>query len=70
MSSSKKLTFKETFGQCFSEFIDRTVEIKSVILLFSTQFYEMLPLSPSLWFNSPSSHLPCVNKYTVYTFTL
>jgi hypothetical protein len=37
------------------------------MLVFSTQLCELLPLSPSLWFNSPP--LPCVNKYTVYTFT-
>ncbi len=47
------------------------MEIQSVMLVFSTQLCELLPLSPSLWFNSL---LPCppslVNKYTVYTHTV
>ncbi len=37
-------------------------------MVFSTQLGELLPLSPSFWFNSPP--LPCVNKYTVYTYTV
>ncbi len=47
------------------------LEIQSVMLVFSTQLCELLPLSPSLWFNSL---LPCppsqVNKYTVYMHTV
>ncbi len=41
------------------------LEIQSVMLVISTQLCELLPLSPSLWLNSP--HLPpsCVNKYTI-----
>ncbi len=39
-----------------------------MMLVFSTQLCELLPLSPSLWFNSPP--LPCVNKYTVFTYTV
>ncbi len=35
------------------------------MLVFSTRLCELLLLSPSLWFTSPSSPLPCVNKYTV-----
>ncbi len=38
------------------------------MLVFSTQLCELLPLSPSLWFNSPP--LLCVNKYTAYTYTM
>ncbi len=37
------------------------------MLVFSTQLCELLPLQPSLWFNPP---LSCVNKYTVYTYTV
>ena len=37
------------------------------MLVFSTQLCQMLPLYPSLWFNSPPHPLPYVNKYTVYT---
>jgi hypothetical protein len=38
------------------------------MMVFSTQLCELLPLSSSLWFKSaPPPHLPCVNKYTVYT---
>jgi hypothetical protein len=39
--------------------------IQYVMLVFLTQLCELLPLSPSLWFNSPP--LPCVNRYTVYS---
>jgi hypothetical protein len=40
------------------------------MLVFSTQLCELLSLSPSHWFNSPlPCPLPCVNKYTVYTYT-
>jgi hypothetical protein len=43
------------------------------MLVFSTQLCDqgyppLLPLSPSLWFNSPPFiSLHCVNKYTVYS---
>ncbi len=41
------------------------------MLVFSTQLCELLPLSPSFWFNPPSPPLlPCVNKYIVYTYTM
>jgi hypothetical protein len=42
--------------------------LQSVMLIFMTQLCELLPLSLSLWFNPPP--LPCVNKYTVYTYTV
>jgi hypothetical protein len=35
------------------------------MLVFST----IVVLYPYLWFNSPAP-LPCVNKYTVYTYTV
>jgi hypothetical protein len=60
-----KFTCKGTLRQVFSKVY--RLEIQSVILTFSTQLCELLPLSPSLWLNFP---LPCVNKYTVYTFTV
>ncbi len=60
MSSSKHLTCKGTWRQVFIRVY--RLEIQSVMLAFSTQFCELLPLSPSLWFNSPPH--PCVNKYT------
>jgi hypothetical protein len=40
------------------------LEKDSVMLVFSTQLCELLPLFPSLWFAPP---LPCVNKYTLYS---
>ncbi len=40
------------------------------MLVLSTQLCELLPLSPSLWFNSPPPLLPCVNNYTEYTYTV
>ncbi len=44
------------------------------MLVFSTQldlYSRVLALSPSLWFNSPPSVPPsCVNKYTVYKYTV
>ncbi len=46
------------------------LEIQQVMLVFSTQYCEMLPLFPSLCSNPPPSPLPCVNKYTVHTYTV
>ncbi len=68
MLSSKKITCKGTLRQVFIRVF--RLEIQSVMLFFSTQLRELLPLSPSLWFISPSSPLPSVNKYTVYTYTM
>jgi hypothetical protein len=31
---------------------------------------KLLPLKPSLWFNYPPYPLPCVIKYTVFTYTV
>jgi hypothetical protein len=64
----KKITSKGTLLQVFIR-LDNFWRTFSH-LVFSTQLCEMyssvLPLSPSLWFNSPPSS-PCVNKHTVYT---
>ncbi len=35
-----------------------TLDIQSVMLVFWTQFCELLPLYPSLWLNSPSPSPP------------
>ncbi len=51
MSSSKKLTCKETLRQVLIRVY--RLEIQSVMLVFSTKLCELLPLYPSLWFNSP-----------------
>jgi hypothetical protein len=67
MFSSKKLTCKETLLQVFIRVY--RLEIQSVMLVFSTQLCELLPLSPSFWFNSLLHTLPCVNKFTAYTYT-
>jgi hypothetical protein len=48
-----------------------SLEIQSVILVFSTQLCELLP--PSLLSgltSSPSPPLPCLKKYTVYIYTV
>ncbi len=37
------------------------------MLVFSTQLCELLPLEPSLRFNSPPSSPSLCDKYTVYT---
>jgi hypothetical protein len=37
------------------------------MLVFSTQLCELLLFSPSLWFKSTLSPLPCVNKVYLYT---
>jgi hypothetical protein len=59
----KKLTCKGTLRQVFIGVY--RLEIQSVMMVFSTQLSELLPLSPSLWLNSPPPHpLPCMNKYT------
>ncbi len=62
----QKLTCKGTSRQVFIRVY--RLEIQSVMLVFSTLFWELLPLEPSLWFNSPPSlPLPCVKvQYTVY----
>jgi hypothetical protein len=39
------------------------------MLVFSTQLCEHLPLYPSLWL-APPPPPPCVNKCTVYTYTV
>ncbi len=77
MSSSKILTCKEILWQVFKkkQFIRVCrLGIQSVILVFfsSTQFCELLPLEPSVSFNYPRllPPLPCVNKYTVYMYTV
>jgi hypothetical protein len=57
------LTCKGLCGRCLSEFID--LEIQSVMLVFSTQLCELLPLYPSLWFNAPPSPFP-VSTYSIY----
>ncbi len=71
----KKLICKGTCGRCChglqigdSQFLAYTY---SIILVFSTQLCALspVPLSPSFWFNSPPP-LPCVNKYTVYKYTV
>jgi hypothetical protein len=54
-------------NRCLSDLY--RLEIQSAILVFSTQLCELLPLLLSLWFNS-SPPLSCVNKYTVYTYTV
>jgi hypothetical protein len=38
--------------------------MQSVMLVFSTRLCELLPLLPSLWYNSPS---PSLCQSTVYT---
>jgi hypothetical protein len=56
----KKLICKGTLRQVFVRVY--RLGIQSVVLVFSTQLWELLPLSPSPWFNSLP--LPCVHKYT------
>ncbi len=51
MSSSKKLACKGTLRQVF--FRVYRLKIKSVMVVFSTQLCDFLPLSLSLWFNPP-----------------
>ena len=46
----KILTCKGTLRQVFIKVYG--LEIQSVMLVFSTQLCELLPLSPYLWFNS------------------
>jgi hypothetical protein len=51
----KKFTSKGTLRKVF-EFIDWRLTIPcihQVMLVFSTQLWDLLPLFPSLWFNSP-----------------
>ncbi len=68
MSSSKQLTCKGTLRQMLIRVY--RLEIQPVMFVFSTQLSELLPLTFSLVQLSPSPPLPCVNKYTVYTYTV
>jgi hypothetical protein len=54
MTSSKKMTCKGIFLKLIRAY---KLEIKSVMLVFSTQLCELLPLSPSLWLALPPSPL-------------
>ncbi len=65
MSSSKKLTW-ETLRQVFIR-VYRLV-IQSVMLVFSTQLCDCSP--SNLLFKPFPLPLPCVNYYTVYTYTV
>jgi hypothetical protein len=65
MLSSKILTCKGTLRQVFIRFY--RLQIQSVLLIFSTQLCELLPLSGS---TLPPTPLPCVSKYTVFTYTV
>jgi hypothetical protein len=62
-----KFTCKGTLRQVFIRVY--SLEIQSVILLFRPSFVNCCP-SPLLWFNSPRYTPTCVNKYTVYTYTV
>jgi hypothetical protein len=44
------------------------LEIQSVMLVFSTQPCELLPLSLLTGSTPPPTPLSCVNKYVVYTY--
>jgi hypothetical protein len=58
----KKLTFKGTLPEVFIK-VYRVV-IHSVMLVFSTQLCELLPLDPSHWFTSPPPFPK--PKYSIY----
>jgi hypothetical protein len=61
MSSSKKLTHKETLRPVFIRVY--RLEIQSVMLVFSTQLFELLPLV-QLYPPPPPPFL--VSKYGIY----
>jgi hypothetical protein len=65
MSSSKKIDPQGALRQVLMRVY--RLEIQSVMLVFSTQLGEMLPLFPLLSGLNPPP--PRVNKYTVYTYT-
>ncbi len=66
--SSKKITCKRTSRQVFIRVY--RLQIQSVMLAFSTQNCALLPLKPSLLFDSPPLPPFHVNKYTLYTYTV
>jgi hypothetical protein len=55
------MTLRQVFIRVYS------LEIQAVMLVFSTQLCELLPLSGS---TLPPTPLPCVSKYTVFTYTV
>ncbi len=60
--SSKKIDLTLTLRQVFIGVY--RLEIQSVMLVFSTQLCELLPLQPSLWFISPPPF--SVSKCSIY----
>jgi hypothetical protein len=59
------MTCKGTMRQVFIRVY--RLEIQSVMLVFSTQLCELLPLYPSLWFIPPPHPLPCVKVQYIQT---
>jgi len=64
----KKLTCKGALWQVFIRVYRLEIHTQSIMLLFSTQLCELLPLYLSLWFNSPPP--PSLCQSTLYLTTL
>jgi hypothetical protein len=65
MSSPKKLISEGTLRQIFIRVYG--LKIQSVMLVFSTQRCELLPLQPSLWFNTPTPTPTFQCQSTIYS---
>ncbi len=63
----KLLTFKGTLRKMFIRVY--RLEVQSVMLVFSNQLCELLPYNLLSGSIIPPP-LPCVNKFTVYTYTV
>ncbi len=61
----KKLTCEGTLRQVFNRVY--RLDIQSVMLVFSTQLYELLPLKPSFWLTLPTPPPPSLCQSTVYS---
>jgi hypothetical protein len=79
MSSSKKIGLLKDFAAgvylSFEDWRQPVSCVHSVMLVFSIKLCDLyssaLPPFPSLWFNSPPSpHLPCVNVYCMYLYSV
>ncbi len=68
MSSSKNLPCKGTLRQVFIR-VEQTGDTIGGVGIFVPALWAVAPLTfPLVQLSPPPSPLPCVNKYTVYTY--
>jgi hypothetical protein len=68
MQNVKQFTCKGALRQVFIRVY--TMEKQSVMFVFSTQLCELLPPSPSLWFNPPPPLCEICTVYFIHEYTV